>query len=408
MKFIKILKLLSFLFVLSLMVVSCSKEPIINEEEIEAEIDPTEEIDQNALFTRSVTSEDGLDLDCFTILYPFDIIDIDGETYTVNNNDEFNTYFDESGETNIVDFVYPLNIEFEDGSTSSVESGEALGEAFANCLPNSWEEGAFPAYLINDENSCLTLQYPVTVTDLEGEASTYDDEDSFVAALAEEPLFFVFPITLTNLDGETIVANDVDELLTALFDCNDLEIDTTIWSDEGGFDFIGCYEIQFPFGVVLTDGSTVEVNNHMEYCDLLLEGNVAGFDFPMTLVGEDGEIEVNSEEELNELLLDCFDFEQVVGDLINLYLGALGSDSLGIDPCYEISFPITAQEIDWQGTVLGETSFNSLDEITALLETGEFPLLNVNYPVTVTIISTEEVIELQSTEDLFDLAFSCQ
>ena len=408
MKLIKIAKLLSLLFVLSLMIISCSKDPVITEVPIEGEVEPTEEIDQNALFTRSVSSENGLDLDCFTILYPFDVIDSNDDTHTIASDEDFNSYFDEESETFIVDFVYPLTIEDEDENSSTIESGEELGEAFANCLPNGWEDNAFPAYLISDENSCLSLVYPVTVSDLEGENTTFDDEASFIAALAEEPLFFVFPITLVNLDGETIVANDVDELLTALFDCNGLDVDTTIWNDEGGFDFIGCYEISFPFSVELLDGTIVEVNDHAEYCDLLLEGNIQGYSFPMTLLDGEEEIVVNSQEELAELIFDCIDFEQVIGDFLNLYIGAVGDPISGFEPCYEISFPVSAQEIDWEGNILSEVSFTSLEEITELLEGGEFPLLNTVYPVTVTMNSTGEVVELQSHQELFELVLTCQ
>jgi len=411
MKIQNLLKLFSFLFVLSLMIASCSKEAVEGEKEIPGKIDPTEEVDQNSLFTRSVTSSDGLDLDCITIIYPFDVIDDAGETYTIEGEDDFATLLDEDSETFIVDFVYPLEIEDEDENTSTVASGEELGEAFANCLPNTWDENAFPAYLINDENSCVTLQYPITVSKLDGSTATYDDEASFVAALAEEPLFFVFPMSIINGEGETIVVSDVDDLLTALLDCNGLDIDTTIWNGGNDFEFLGCYELAFPFTVTLVDGTTVEVNDHMEYCDLLLEGSVQGFVFPLTLIGEEGEIVVNSEEELNALLADCFDFgpDVLIADLVNLYIGALGADSLGIDPCYEITFPMNAQEFDWEGNSLDQITINSFDELAAIFEDGSAGgLYNVVYPVTVTLTATGEEIELQSTEDLFELMFSCQ
>lgn len=393
------------------MIISCSKESGITEETNKGDIVPTEEKDQNALLTRSVTSENGLNLDCITILYSFDVVDNEDETHTITSDDDFNALFDPENETFIVDFVYPLDIEDEDGNTSTVENGEELGEAFANCLPNEWDEEAFPAYLINLENSCLTLQYPVTVSKLDGSTATYDDEASFVAALAEEPLFFVFPLSLTNEDGETIVANDVDELLTALFDCNGLDIDTTIWDEDFGFEYIGCYEIVFPFSVELTDGTIVEVNNHMEYCDLLLEGNIQGFAFPMTLINAEGEtVTVNNQEELDALIAECFDFEgEMVGDLINLFIGGLSDPASGIDPCFEISFPMSAVEVDWEGNEGNEITFNSFEEILEVFEAGpDSPLYNIIYPVTVTLTSTGEEIELQNTNELIELLITCQ
>lgn len=411
MKILKSLKLLSILFVFSLIIVSCSKESNITTETNEGQIDPTEEIEQNSLLTRSVSSEEGLDLDCFTILFPFDLIDSDDETHTIANNEDFEALLESSDETYIVDFVYPLNIEDEEGNTSTIEDGEALREAFANCLPNGWETDAFPAYLINLENSCLTLQYPITVADIEGNQNTYEDEESFVAALAEEPLFFVFPMSLSNGDGETIEVNDIDELLTALFDCNGLDIDTTIWNDDYGFEYIGCYEIVFPFSVELLDGTIVEVNNHMEYCDLLLEGNVQGFAFPMTLNGEEGEIVVNSQEEFDALLEDCWDWEGPgeIGDLLLLATGAIGFDSLGIDACYTISFPMNAEAVDLEDNSSEEITINNLDELMELISgfPGQY-IYNVVYPVTITINESGEEVVLEQLEDLFEILENCQ
>ena len=413
MKILNLLKISCFLFVLSLFVVSCSKDPVDNPEIIPGQIDTTEETDQNSLFTRSNPNSEGLDLDCITILFPFDVIDNNDETHTINDLEDFTTIIDSTNGTYIIDFVYPLEISHEDGTTSTVENAEELGEAFANCLPNGWDDNAFPAYLINLENSCLTLQYPVTVSKLDGTTVTFDDEDSFVAALAEEPLFFVFPLSFINEEGEVIVANDIDELLTALFDCNGLDIDTTIWDDDYGFEYIGCYELTFPFSVELTDGTIVEVNDHMEYCDLLLEGNIQGYAFPLTLIGADGEeITVNSQEELDELLAACDDWTgpggELEGDLFILLAGAIGADSIGVEGCYEISFPISGQEIDPAGNVVVVT-LNSVEEAIEYITANPFGLfLNLDYPITVTLNSSGEEVILESTEDIIALLEDCQ
>ncbi|MEM9547071.1 MAG: hypothetical protein AAGA77_13905 [Bacteroidota bacterium] len=411
MKILKLAKLFSFLLLLGLVVVSCSKDPVTDEETIKGELDPTEEVDQNSLMTRSITSGEGLELDCITIVFPFGVVDNTGTSYSIEDENDFISLLDPDGDTYIVDFEYPITITDEDGNESEVNDATELGEAFANCLPNSWDENAFPAYLINEENSCWNLQYPISVSDLDGEIQTFDDEVSFVAALAEEPLFFEFPISLINAEGEVVVANNVDELLTSLFDCNGLDIDTTIWDGGNGFDFIACYEIAFPFTVILTDGTEVEVNDHMEYCDLLLEGNIQEFSFPMTLIDSDGEtIEVNSQEELDELITDCFDLDGVtiIGDMINLFLGGFGDPVTGIDPCYNISFPIEGVEVDWEGNMGNVVTFNNLDEIFETFNGGQdAAIYNVVYPVTVTRTEDGEVIVLENTQQLIDLLITC-
>ena len=257
----------------------------------------------------------------------------------------------------------------------------------------------------------MTLSYPVTASKLDGSTATYEDEASFVAALAEEPLFFVFPLSLINEEGEVITVENTDQLLTALFDCNVLNVDTTIWDGGTGFDYIGCYELQFPFNVVLADGTVVEVNDHMEYCDLLLSGNIAGFGFPLTLIGEEGEIVVNSQEELDALLEDCWDIGNpgdLAGDLLNLYIGALGDETVGMVACYEIQFPIAAQSVDFEGNVLEDITIENLEQLAEIYADGTInSIYNVVYPVTVTLTSTGEEIELNSAEELFELLISC-
>lgn len=416
MRSLKLIKLLSFLFVLSLMVVSCSKEATSSEEEIPGEFTPIETT-SNDLLRRSTTSasQEGLDLDCVTVLYSFEVVDIEGTTYTIGTEEDFIALFEDSAVVVIVDFVYPLTVADEDGVQSDVADAQELAELFANCLPNGWEDGAFPAYLINAENSCLSLQYPLTVTDLEGEVQVFEDEDDFVAALSSEVLFFSFPMSLTNLDGETVIAGNIDELLTALFDCNVFVVDSTLWID-GGFEFIGCYQLTFPFDLELADGTVVTVVDHMQYCDLLISGSVAGFAFPLNLIDEDGEaVVVNSQEELNEIIDACYDFGggtgggNVTGDLGLLLYVALNIDSTGTVACYTINWPIDATQIDAvDGEEIGTVTITSLDEALSLpgMNSGEF-VYNVIYPVTVT--NTDgTVVTINGIEDIFQALEDCQ
>ena len=405
MKYFKLLKQISLVAVLALLMTSCGKD--IDTKTIEeGEITPTTTTEQNSLLTRSTTSstETGLSFDCFEVQYPFSLIDGEGVSHEVDSDEALLALMESDIE--IFDFEYPVTITYEDGSTNEVNNGEELGEAFASCLPNGWTEDLFPAYLINQEISCFDLVYPLDLQDLEDNVIAVDSEEAFIEAIAGEPMFFVFPLTIVNEEGEITVEN-IDELLNALFTCNEYDIDTT-WS---GFDFefIGCYEITFPFDVVLEDGSVVTVNDHMEYCDLLLLGEVVNFAYPLTLTNEEGEeIVVNSDEELNGALEGCWEYgggyPEFLGDAAILIIGSQ-ADSTGL-ACYTINFPISVNELDpISGEVTENIEVNNEEELFVLEGITEF--YSLNYPISITLIDSEEVVELNSIEELLDLLATC-
>jgi hypothetical protein len=420
MNVLRLTKIFTLLFAFSILIVSCSKVAEVIEDVNEGQVNFSEEFIQNVLLSRSTKTQEGLLLDCFTIIFPFTMVDTEMERYEVINLDEYVALFDGENDPSIIDFEYPLTIQNEDDTQVSIEDGLRLVMRFANCLPNGWEEQVFPAYLINESNSCLTLVYPVAVSALGGETVMYEDETSYLVALSEEPLTFVFPVNLVNPEGETIVTNSVGELVEALIDCNGLESGTA-WSDWGatGFEDLGCFNIAYPFNVTLDNGSVVEINDHETFCDLLLQGNMSGFVFPMTLIGPNGEIIINTEKEITILQLDCLtrilgtllggDIEEE-GDLFSLLIGAIEIQSFEIESCYEIQFPISIERVDFGGNILEEKVLEDFAQLDALYYTGEAyaNIYNVVFPVSVTIVSTEEEIVFNNSQEVIEFNLECR
>ncbi len=415
----KSIKIFGFLLLLSsLFIVSCSKENIDETNTNPGKIDVPTTTVQNSLLTRSTetaassSSDNGLELDCVTILYSFDLIEEDGTIHTISSDEDFFNLMEDTTNFVIVDFVYPLNVQDENGETSEVASGEELGELFAMCLPNGWTDELFPAFLLEDETSCFTAEYPIDLQNIDGEIFTANDADEYIELLVQEPMFFVFPFNLIDEEGNVIAINNVDELIEALISCNDVVEpgDTTWWNDD--VEYIGCYQITFPFDVVLADGTVVTVEDHMQYCDLLLSGQIVDFSYPITVIDEDGnEITVNSAEELNELLEDC-DYGNGgpnIGDDIWILLeGTYPWDSTGMG-CYSINYPLSLTGYDFDG--------NAIVEGVVMEEAGIYEFLNSNpnevafiglqYPVSVTLSEDQSVVELNAIEDIFDLLEGC-
>jgi len=382
---------------------ACERENI--DEAGQTEVDQTE-ITTNPLIGRTTTSSgEGLDLECFIINYPFSFVDDEGIEHLVTSDEDLETLF--SDETLIiVDFVYPLTVTVDEEETS-VADGEELGELFIACVPDGgWEDGDFPAYVISLENSCLEHVYPLTLNDLDGNEVIVNNEDEYEEAILEQPLVFVFPLTLLDVEsGEEVVVNDIDELFDALFACNGFEWGDSVWNWETGFEYIGCYMVEFPITVIV-DGEEVVVNNHEEFCELMLLGEVVDFAYPLSLIDEEGNtIVVNSEEELEAALEDC-GWINIGGDegffeVLILISGAEDTEVGGAD-CYDIQFPISVTMND--GSVM---EFNSMTDFENIWESAE-EIESLNYPVTVNLNSDGSEVIIENLEDNFEVLANCQ
>lgn len=387
---------------------SCTKENIDETNTEKEEVVPKVTTESNALFSRSNEDEstEGWDLGCVIVNFPFSVVDEDGLTYEVTSDADFATLFDTTSVLVIVDFEYPLSITLEAGTVASAADAEELGELFVACVPDGgWDVNYFPAYLIGEDNSCFAVSYPIALEDPSGGIINIENEEDYIAALAEEQLSFVFPFNLVDEEGETFVVDDVDGLFELLISCNEYDFgdDSTGIDWETNFEFLGCYHIEFPIVIELQDGTMVTVENHEEYCDILLQGEMKGYGYPLILTDSEGEvIEVNSVDELEDALSEC-GFIFVNEDFYTLLSGALPSDSTGVETCYTINFPIGAEYSDFEQGTTEEVIF---DDLESILNFNNI-VTRLDYPVTIVLVSDGTEVVLESFEDLLTVLEAC-
>ena len=402
----KYLKLLIPIALLLLLFTSCEKENVVINSETEFP-ELVENTESNPLISRASGDGEGVELGCFTILYPFSLVTEEGSEGLFESNEDFET-FDE--ETLYVDFVYPLTISMDD-EESSVSNGEELGNLFASCVPTGgWEDGDFPAYDITYGNSCYTLNYPVQLINLEDEVISVESEEELINALSLDLYFFVYPFDMTHEDGEVVTVNNMDEIFEALIECNGFNGDSEVdWEQD--FEYIGCYLFSFPFDVVLPDGEIVTVNNHMEFCDLMLIGEVVDFVYPITFTDFDGNaVTANSADELQTLLDDCDDWnggggDEHFDDHFLIWIGAISEEEGGL-ACYTIEYPISFTNTEDESILTVDSLEDYNDEFL-----GEFPNLGSyvgNYPMTMTYIESGEIFTLESSEEIDLLLSGCE
>ncbi len=403
-----------------LVITSCQKENIDTLTEKEETVVPTITTispPANALFSRtsngSTAAESGIDFDCVTIIFPFNLLDNKGMVHEVANEAIFIELFEATWDSTeyIVDFEFPLNATVDNGEVIVIENNDQLGALFAECVPDGgWDDFIFPAYLIDDENSCYKTVYPISLEDgIDGSIITVEDEAAFIEVLVEKEVYFHFPINLTD-ETEVISVASVEELFNTLFSCNEVYEDSLGWDYEDGFEYIYCYEINFPFDVFTSDGEIKTVNNHEELCDLMLQGELTDYVYPLTLTSPEGEeVTANSAEELEILFEQCDaevgEFEQSDVFLLALLAQPFTEDSTSV--CYTINYPIS-------GTYEDEIVFvfNSDKEIfeyqsNPTSSETENARLDLVYPIGITRQSDNQVITINSIEDLFDVIQEC-
>jgi hypothetical protein len=385
-----------FLLVVSIFLVvltSCNKDLNIDEV-IEIPDKPVLSATNN-LLTRSVTAENGFYMACFQVSYPFSLVSVDGEEFLVENDAAFNALVADSTVNNIVDFVYPIQVQKEDEAQITVNNGLELFNVFASCVPDSvvTTEGDFVAYLINEENSCHNLQYPLALKDVNGQIVFAEDEADFNERLTSGLYFFQFPIKLTNADGTVQEIANADALFETLIACNQY-IDSTFTSSA----LIGCYTIVFPCNVRLTSGTIKTIANSDELTKILLGSKFEEFLFPITLKDENGTIHIAGDEGgLDDLLQLCDNNPIPFGSGYKLLFGSLDSTNVN-GPCYTILFPIQL-EVNVDSTNTQLFSINTLDDMFSTIFGQGWFSADVVFPINLklqdnTIVAIKDETEL--------------
>jgi len=401
----KKMKSIKYLVVFALTVVfsmsSCTKDNSIIDVTDTKPVEP-KNTSSNPLVSRGVTGEDGVDLGCFTVKFPFQL-SVNGDNVSISSEDDFAGVFDNSNPSDsfFVDFVYPLEITYNDsGDVETINDGEALGNAFAKCVPDSGWATEFPAFLINESNSCFSLNYPVKLIDEDSVEYTAADENAFVDLIANhEFLAFVFPVSLTNIKTqETVEVSNATMLFELLMSCDPIiTSDTTVNPGYFGAQ-IACYSVGFPVNYTDQNGEVSVANNLDELMEAFLSGKFVDYSFPLTLVAVDSTtLVVSNEEELGHAVEECGDFAPGVDtELLVVYLLSTTAN------CFEIVYPVT---ITSDG---GATTSVLADEDAFVEEIYNDISSEIVYPFTLLDVASNENKVFNNSDELFGYLSQCQ
>lgn len=189
-------------------------------------------------------------------------------------------------------------------------------------------------------------------------------------------------------------------------------------------DFADCFDLVFPVTLVLGDNTATvsdydqledQIDTWFDQLDSTQTEAYPTFQFPISLRDEDGSTTVvNSEDELEDLIVDCLE-EEYGDDDYGDHDGDCGD--MEFDECFEIVFPVNV--------VLGEqvlASVNSYDQLDDVMDDwfeenedsidstdwdndAAYPMLG--FPFDVVLTENDSTVTVNNIEELEEIAMSC-
>jgi len=270
------------------------------------------------------------------------------------------------------------------------------------CAPESgWSDDEFPAYLINLDNSCYELVYPLELKDAStGELESFVTEAEFIEETIENLYFFSFPLTLRGAEQDVTV-NSTDELWEALYLCEGIE---------KPFESIGsgveCFPVKYPLRISVQN-EVITVASEDEFNNIALTYDEYEILFPLTLALDQEEVVVSNDTEFILALFPCFieDIDPVTTSFFFFSMGAdLETESSLELKCFDVSFPISILQTNDDGTM---TAVEIISFEDLLLNRPDLFGQEFLYPITVKLIETGEEVILNDLDELIALFLTC-
>lgn len=218
-------KILLAIFVFIFSIISCQKEEI---EIIENPVN-FENLDPNSSLTNLIcrvaqnpTSQDNIvdGSSCFSVQLPVTVI-VNNQQITIANQTQYQTVQNAinafSNDDDLVNFIYPITIKFQNFQTEIIPNKNKLDDALNRC----GEDDDF------DEIDCAKINYPITINTYNPNnqiANTVTIQSNsqlfnFLKSLSKSDIVAInYPISFTNPNNQIVTINNNSELQNAIED----------------------------------------------------------------------------------------------------------------------------------------------------------------------------------------------
>ncbi len=206
-------------------------------------------------------------------------------------------------------------------------------------------------------------------------------------------LFLVFCVLLSACQEEEFTEISNQEESSFLLDEQLSGYMKSVASHDGSFDNridnSDCFSINFPYGLWV-NGERHNMSSAEDLMEITSGAEVVP-EFPVTITTADYvEVEVNSVNELQAMILDCHS-GQMYDDIIT---------------CVDFSYPITISLYDTENSNFETVTLNhDLDTFSSIETLDPNRLASLNFPITL-VLNNGNAITVTSNEDLKNKIFS--
>ncbi|WP_298119992.1 hypothetical protein [Flavobacterium sp.] len=271
------------------------------------------------------------------------------------------------------EFVYPLDLAYNNGTTVSVSSFDGIIDLLSNETPSLYIEGiAFPFQVTlatADSATPITISNEADFEELISSCGMETFDNYVTSGMCYE---YTYPLSYINQNGTTITVNNESELFDSIINDENIIV-----------------ELAFPFNVIY-NGESVEINNLYELFEM--DNNcVSSFCTcsdeyaPVCVATPTGE----TMQFPNACIAECAGYTPA--DYVDCGSSSVsGFDGLGT--CFTVQYPI---QVQYQGAVYSVSSDSELlDYLNS--PTGAV----VNYPIVIHHATSSMMFTIESQEGL--------
>ena len=161
---------------------------------------------------------------CFELVLPATFVMPDGSTITVEDENGYmavrDWYANNSDSKEKPTLQYPVNIIYRDGDTQTINNNEEMRNTKADC--RKWDDD-------KKDWGCFRLVYPITFIMQDGSAISMIDKKDWTELKSwyeenpdkEERPALQYPVNIIYRDGNTKTINNDEEMASAKEDCRD-------------------------------------------------------------------------------------------------------------------------------------------------------------------------------------------
>ena len=161
---------------------------------------------------------------CFELVLPATFVMPDGSSITVEDENSYmavrDWYANNLDSKEKPTLQYPVNIIYRDGDTQTINNNEEMGNTKADC--RKWDDD-------KKDWGCFRLVYPITFIMQDGSAISMIDKEDWMELKSwyeenpdiEEKPALQYPVNIIYRGGDTKTINNDEEMASAKEDCRD-------------------------------------------------------------------------------------------------------------------------------------------------------------------------------------------